>query len=161
MTVNDEPASITEKLGAAVLETVADAILVADRQGIIRLWNPGAARIFGFSPEEAIGQPLDLIIPERLRARHADGYDRVMETGESRYGSGDLLAVPALTRDGSQISVEFTIVPLSESGSRPTGMAAILRDVTSRFNEIRTLRRRVADLEKAPMAAVGEEGAGR
>lgn len=140
---------MTSALGAAILETVSDAILVADRAGIIRFWNPGAVRIFGFTVEEAVGRPLDLIIPERLRARHAQGYERVMESGTSRYGSGDLLSVPALTRDGRQISVEFTIVLLRDASGNPSSMAAILRDVTPRFDELRALKRRVAELEKA------------
>jgi PAS domain S-box-containing protein len=81
-------------LGRAILATVSDAIIATDRGGVINFWNPGAARIFGFTATEAIGQSLDLIIPENLRARHWDGYDRVMATGESRYGDGELLAVP-------------------------------------------------------------------
>ncbi|MCB1489105.1 MAG: PAS domain S-box protein [Bauldia sp.] len=161
MNHDNEPGRIIDKLGAAILAAAADGILLADRDGIIRFWNPGAVRIFGFSAEEAIGQSLDLIIPNGLRARHTEGYRRVMQTGETRYGSGDLLAVPALTKDGSQISVEFTIVPMSAAGSRPIGMAAILRDVTSRFNEMRTLRRRVTELEKSAMTAVRVDEAGQ
>ncbi|HWL31224.1 MAG TPA: PAS domain S-box protein [Xanthobacteraceae bacterium] len=141
--------SITDHLAHAILETQSDAILVADRDGIIRFWNPGAVRIFGFAVEEAVGQPLDLIIPENLRARHQEGYDRVMAGGATRYGSGDILAVPALTKGGRRISVEFTIIVLRDSANAMMGMAAILRDVTSRFEETRSLRRRVAELEKA------------
>ena len=76
----------------------ADAIIVADADGIIRLWNEGAARIFGFAAAEALGQSLDLIIPEGLRARHWAGFNQTMATGESRYGGGDVLAVPALAQ---------------------------------------------------------------
>jgi PAS domain S-box-containing protein len=97
-----------------------------DRDGIIRFWNPGAERIFGYSPDEALGRSLDLIIPERLRQRHWEGYRRVMATGHSRYGETDVLSVPALRKDGATISVEFTIVPLQESG-RLVAVAAIMR----------------------------------
>jgi PAS domain S-box-containing protein len=140
--------NITDHLAQAILQTQSDAILVADRDGVIRFWNPGAVRIFGFTTDEAIGQPLDIIIPENLRARHQEGYDRVMAGGATRYGSGDVLAVPALTKGGRRISVEFTIIVLRDSANAMAGMAAILRDVTSRFEKTRSLRRRVAELEK-------------
>jgi len=138
-----------QTLADAILTTAADAILLADPDGIIRFWNPGAARIFGFSTEEAVGRSLDIIIPENLRARHNDGYAQTMRTGETRYGSGDILAVPALTKDGRRISVEFTIVLLHGDGGKVSGIAAILRDVTDRFQELRTLRRRLAELSAA------------
>lgn len=139
-----EPELMAARLGEAILATPADAILATDRQGAIRFWNPGAVRIFGFAKDEAVGASLDLIIPERLRTRHWDGWERVMATGETRYGSGDLLAVPAITKDGRQISVEFTITLLHDIGGRIVGMAAILRDVTARFEETRRLKRELA-----------------
>ena len=129
-------------LGEALLQTMSDAIIASDRDGRITFWNPGAERIFGFSPAEAMGQSLDLIIPERLRARHWAGYTEVMRTGESRYGHGDLLSVPALRKDGTRLSIEFTIVPLKDEAGAMAGMAAILRDVTARFEELRALRQR-------------------
>ncbi|HLN58835.1 MAG TPA: PAS domain S-box protein, partial [Thermoanaerobaculia bacterium] len=81
------------------------AILFADRDGKIRLWNTGAEAMFGYSAEEAIGQSLDLIVPERQRPRHWEGWERVMATGVTKYGR-DVLAVPALKKDGSRISIE-------------------------------------------------------
>lgn len=145
----------TLSLGEAILASPADAILATDRDGIIRFWNPGAARIFGFTAEEAAGASLDLIIPERLRARHWDGWRKVMASGQTRYGAGDLLAVPAVTRDGRQISVEFTIILLRGGGGEIAGMAAILRDVTARFEETRRLRRALAE---RPQAGAGPGG---
>jgi len=141
--------SITEHLAQAILATQSDAILVADRDNVIRFWNPGAVRIFGFTKDEALGRSLDIIIPETLRARHQEGFDRVMAGGETRYGSGDVLAVPAMTKDDRRISVEFTIIALRDDANAMMGMAAILRDVTSRFEETRALRRRVAELERS------------
>ena len=132
-------------LGDALLATASDAIIATDRGGVVTFWNPGAERIFGFSSAEAVGRPLDLIIPDNLRARHWSGYHRAMETGISRYGHGDLLAVPGLTKDGRRISVEFTIVMLKDAHDRPSGTAAILRDVTERFEETRELRRKLAE----------------
>jgi len=136
---------IVAGLGAAILGTAADAILVADRNGIVQFWNPGATRIFGFAEEDAVGASLDLIIPEHLRKRHWDGYARVMEDGVSRYGAGEVLTVPAITKDGREISIEFTIILLPDADGRIAGMAAILRDVTAHFEEVRRLKRQLAD----------------
>jgi PAS domain S-box-containing protein len=128
----------------------SDAIIAADREGIIHFWNSGAGRLFGYSPDEAISRSLDFIIPERLRQRHWDGYRRVMETGKSRYGESDVLSVPAVRKDGTIISVEFTVVPLQNAG-RMIGMVAIMRDVTSRFNEMRALKPKLAELSSDPI----------
>ena len=138
-----------QSLGLAVLESAAEAIVYSDREGIIRFWNAGAERIFGFTGEEALGRSLDIIIPEKQRDRHWSGYHEVMRTGQSRYGSGDMLSVPALHKDGRRISVEFTIVPLKDGAGAMLGMAAILRDVTARFGELKALRRKIAELGAA------------
>jgi PAS domain S-box-containing protein len=127
-----------------IVSASADAVVAADRSGIIRLWNPGAERIFGHRAGEAVGQSLDLIIPERLRTAHWEGWRRVVETGRSRYGDGDLLSVPAIRKDGERISVEFTIVPLKDETGGLVGMAALMRDVTKRFEEMKALRRQLA-----------------
>jgi PAS domain S-box-containing protein len=133
-----------DRLGRALLEKASEAIVFADGQGIIRFWSPGAERMFGFVGAEAVGQSLDIIIPEPQRARHWEGFNRVMATGESRYGHGDLMAVPGLRKDGTRISLEFTIVPLLDENGRMEGMTAILRDVSKRFEEMRTLRHELA-----------------
>ena len=135
--------------GTALLASASDAIIATDREGRITFWNPGAARIFGFSAAEAVGRSLDLIIPENLRARHWSGYRHAMATGESRYGHGDLLSVPGLSKDGRRISVEFTIAMLRDEQDRPGGTVAILRDVSKRFEEVRELRRQLADANRA------------
>jgi PAS domain S-box-containing protein len=101
-----------------------------------REWNSGAEAIFGYSAEEALGQTLDLIVPEKLREKHWEGERKVMETGVTKYGS-ELLAVPALNKDDSRISVEFTIVLLKDDTGKPLGTAAITRDVTKRWQRER------------------------
>ena len=141
--------SLSDTLADAVLSTNSDAIIAADREGIIRFWNPGAERIFGYASGAAIGQSLDIIIPKRLRKRHWDGYRQVIETGESRYGQGDILAVPGIREDGSGVSIEFTIVPLRAGTGGLIGLAAIMRDVTKRFEEVRALKQKLADATKA------------
>ena len=138
------------KLSHEILALTPDAILYADRDGIIQLWNNGAERIFGYSAEEALGQSLDLIIPEKLRQRHGDGFHKTMATGETRYGT-DMLAVPAMHRDGSRLSVEFTIALLQDDNGQPRGVAAILRDVTAQRQKEKKLQERIAALETAPV----------
>lgn len=145
MTDLPKDAPLRAALADALLSTTADAIIATDREGRITFWNPGASRIFGFTSADAMGQSLDLIIPENLRARHWDGYRRTMETGKSRYGESDLLAVPGLTKDGRRISVEFTIVLMRDPQGRVSGIAAILRDVTRHFEDMRKLRRQLAE----------------
>ena len=136
--------NIPPGIGEALLHSASDAIIATDREGRIVLWNPGAERIFGFTAEETAGQSLDLIIPENLRARHWAGFRHTMATGTSRYGHGDLLSVPGLTKDGRRISVEFTIVLLQNAAQAVTGTVAVMRDVTKRFEEVRELKRRLA-----------------
>jgi PAS domain S-box-containing protein len=136
------------EFAATLVREAADAIVYADAEGAIRHWNAAATRIFGFTEAEAIGQSLDLIIPENLRKRHWDGFERTMRTGESRYGAGDLLSVPALRKDGTRISVEFTIVMFHGDDGRMVGIGAIMRDVTQRFEEMRALRKQLADAQR-------------
>jgi PAS domain S-box-containing protein len=139
---------LLDQLPKAILATRSDGIIAADRDGFIRFWNPGAERIFGHTSGEAIGSSLDLINPERLRQRHWTGFRHTMETGHSRYGEGELLSVPAVRKDGTTISVEFTIVPLKTETGEMGGMVAIMRDVSQRFEEMRRLRQRAAAATK-------------
>jgi PAS domain S-box-containing protein len=131
-----------------ILEQAPDAILYADRAGIILLWNQGAERIFGFSAAQALGQSLDLIIPERHRQRHWDGYHQTMATGVTKYGT-KMLAVPALQQSGEPMTTEFSIVMLKDEQGQPQGVAAIMRDITARRAEEKVLRDRLATLEAA------------
>jgi PAS domain S-box-containing protein len=140
--------NMLDQLGDALLASSSDAIIATDREGRIVFWNPGAERIFGFASHEAVGQSLDLIIPENLRARHWEGFRRVMQTGESRYGHGDLLSVPGITKEGRRISVEFTIVMLRDQEGI-SGTMAVMRDVTKRFEEVRELKRKLAEASQA------------
>jgi PAS domain S-box-containing protein len=133
-----------ERFAATLLASMPDAVVYSDAEGKIQYWNTGAERIFGFTASEAIGQTLDIIIPANLRRRHWDGYEQTMRTGVTRYGAGDLLAVPAIRKDGSRMSTEFTIVPFKDETGRMLGIAAIMRDVTKRFEEMRALRRAAA-----------------
>ena len=138
---------ITDIASRLVSET-SDGILISDREGVIRLWNGGCERIFGHSVEDALGKPLDIIIPENLRNRHRQGHDQTMRTGHTRYGAGDLLSVPALRKDGTRISVEFSITPFRDDEGRIVALAAIMRDVTKRFEEFKALRKAAAGAQE-------------
>ena len=139
--------TVTEQwLAAAVVKESPEAIVVTDPAGIIRLWNDGAARIFGYSAEEAMGENLDIIIPEKLRERHWKGYFQTMATGHTRYGD-KLLSVPASHRDGQRLSIEFSVALLRDDAGRIAGISAIMREVTERRDAERALRAKIAELE--------------
>ena len=130
-----------------LVAAVSDAIIVSDAKGAIVLWNAGAERVFGHSEAEALGQSLDLITPERLRQRHWHGYHQSMATGTTRYGAGEMLRVPAVHKDGRTMSIAFTVAMMFDPAHKVTGMIAVIRDETARFNDDRVLRKRLAELE--------------
>ena len=148
------PAHFAERL----VSGMSDAIVYADAEAVIRVWN--ATRVFGFAEAEAVGRSLDIIIPENLRERHWQGYRATMRTGQSRYGDGQILSVPAVRKDGTRVSVEFTIVPFSDDAGRMIIAAIMLRDATARFEELRALRRQLA-LHPAVIASAADLSAGK
>jgi len=143
------PDSFTDAWSQAIVAEAADAILAADANGAIRLWNHGAERIFGIPTSEAIGQSLDLIIPEPLRQRHWEGWAKAMHTGASRYGT-EMLRVPALRGDGRRFSAEFSIVMLKDGAGGVAGVAAILRDVTEQWERDKRLQQELAACRQQP-----------
>ncbi len=147
---------LAEWMYRRIVDASPEAVVVADTSGVIRFWNRGAATIFGFSAAEALGQSLDLIIPEPQRQRHWAGYHAVMHSGETRYGR-ELLAVPALRKDGARISVEFYVVLLRDDAGLLRGVAALVRDVTARWQHERELQQRLRTLEANTSASVSGE----
>jgi PAS domain S-box-containing protein len=142
---------------ADVMRRLADAVVIADPGGAIIFWNQGAERLFGWSARDAVGGNLDLIIPERLRHRHWEGWETVMRTGVTRYGD-TLLEVPALHRDGRRLSIAFTVTLLTDAGSgRVTAVVAVLRDDTERWQQRRDQRDEVARL-RAELATRTDAG---
>jgi PAS domain S-box-containing protein len=132
---------------AQLLQVMGDAVIVADPQGNIVFWNAAATRIFGFSEAEAMGQNLTLITPQRLQQRHNAGFEKSMATGTTRYGSS-LLKVPATHKDGRSLSIAFSVAMLFDGRNKVTGIAAVIRDETQRFQEDRELRKKLAEYEK-------------
>jgi PAS domain S-box-containing protein len=122
------------------------AIIFGNREGKILLWNTGAEEMFGWTAAEAVGRSMDMIIPEKHRARHWEGYDRVMQTGITKYGR-NLLAVPAQTKEGRRISVEFNISLLRSPEDEIIGAAATMQDVTARWERDKELHARLAIAE--------------
>ena len=135
-----------EHLVRQMINDAPDAILISDLKGVIRFWNRGAEQIFGHAAVEAVGQSLDLIIPENLRSRHWEGYWRVMASGETKYKTG-LLSSPGIRKDGSRVSLEFSMVLLHDKAGAMQGCASIMRDVTERWQKEKELKERLTACE--------------
>ena len=130
----------------ALVAAIGDAVMVCDAQGAILLWNPACERMFGHTEAEVLGKTMDLIIPERLRKRHWEGYEKTMATGITKYGH-DVLRVPAIDKQGNALSIAFTVAMLYGADGKVSAIASIIRDETVRFNDERALKKRVAELE--------------
>lgn len=142
-------------LAAAIVDQAPDAIIFADRDGSIRIWNRGAERIFGYSAAEALGASLDLIIPERFRRAHWEGFRRAIETGGTKY-TGRVLTTRSAHRDGSKLYVDLSFGLVRDDGGAILGALAIGRDTTARYLAEAELRSRLATLEAADKGKAGE-----
>ena len=130
----------------ALVAAIGDAVMVCDAQGAVVLWNPACERLFGYTEAEALGQSMDIIIPERLRGRHWEGYHKTMATGITKYGT-DMLRVPAVDKAGRSMSIAFTVALLHGPDGKVSAIASVIRDETARFNADRELKKRLAELE--------------
>jgi PAS domain S-box-containing protein len=135
----------------ALLSAMGDALVVCDTAGRVTVWNAAAERLFGHSQAEALGQRMDMIVPERLRKRHWDGYEQSMATGKTRYAH-DVLRVPAVDKAGRALSIAFTVFMLYGDDGQVTACGSVIRDETERFTEERALRKRLAELEALVVA---------
>ena len=136
----------------ALVESIGDAVIASDPSGAINLWNPAATRMFGHTEAEALGQSLDIIIPQRQQQRHWDGYNKTMETGITRYGN-DVLRVPAVHKDGHMLSIAFTVALLHSADGKVSSIVAVVRDESAKFAEDRALKKRLTELEMAAAKA--------
>jgi PAS domain S-box-containing protein len=130
----------------AMVAAIGDALVVADHEGRVIVWNAAAERLFGWTEAEAMGQRMDMIVPERLRQRHWEGYDKSMETGKTRYAH-DVLRVPAVNKMGQDLSIAFTVFMLYGDDGQVTACGSVIRDETQRFAEDRQIRKRLRELE--------------
>jgi PAS domain S-box-containing protein len=140
-------AALPHDLPGRILDGSPDAILICDRAGTVRYWNTAAERVFGFRITEALGASMNLIIPDRLRARHWSGWKATMRRGVTRYSEGQLLAVPALHKDGRQVSIEFSIQLKKDADGQIEWVVAVIRDVTERFIREKNLRAQLKALQ--------------
>jgi PAS domain S-box-containing protein len=122
---------MTPAIHARIVEAMHDAVICADPEGIIRLWNRGAAAMFGFTAEEAVGAPLDLIVPERFRHAHDSGFRKAVATAHLRV-DGKVLTTRATHKDGRRLYVDFSFGLLRDAAGTVDGVFAVGRDVTAR-----------------------------
>lgn len=131
-----------------LVSQLGEAVIISDRDENILFWNASAERIFGFTPEEALGKTLSIITPERFRERHSKGYFHTIQTGQTKYGH-TLLRVPAVHKDGRSISIAFSVSMLFDEQKQAIAIAAIIRDETERFQEERQLKAKLAAYESS------------
>lgn len=130
------PLPLGPDLYQAVVHAMPEAVVVADREGIIRIWNRGAGVLFGFTPEEALGAGLELIVPERFRRAHDDGYRRAVTSGHLRF-EGRVMTTRCNHKFGCRLYVAFSFNLLKGSDGAVQGVVAVGRDVTAEhFEEI-------------------------
>mgnify|MGYP000514647555 FL=1 len=127
---------------------LGEAVIISDRDEKILFWNASAERIFGFTPDEALGKTLSIITPERFRERHSKGYFHTIQTGQTKYGH-TLLRVPAVHKDGHSISIAFSVSMLFDEQKQAIAIAAIIRNETERFQEERQLKAKLAAYESS------------
>ncbi len=135
-----------DEVGRALLDQAPDAVIFAGADGLISYWNEAAERVFGFSAGKAVGQSLDLIIPEQFREAHWKGFDHALKQGDTKY-RGEALATRAVRADGETIYVELSFAIAKDRNGKVIGALAMARDITVRFNRDREMRRKLRELE--------------
>jgi PAS domain S-box-containing protein len=130
----------------ALIEQLADAVVFADRDGLIRIWNAGAESVFGYSAHEVLGRRLDVLIPERLRSAHWAAFDAAIETGLMKHGR-ESMTTRSIRKDGSDLYVDLSFALVKDGSGHVLGSVAVARDITSRFRTDKESRKRIAELE--------------
>jgi PAS domain S-box-containing protein len=134
-------------LPEALIEHLADAVIFADRDGVIQLWNPGAQAVFGYSADEVLGRRLDVLIPERLRPSHWTAFDVAIATGKMKHGR-ESMTTRSMHKDGRDLYLDLSFALVKDASGDVRGAVAVARDVSSRFRAEKESRRRIADLEE-------------
>lgn len=140
------PDAVDERLFKSIVEQAPEAVIFADPGGVIRVWNAGAQALFGFSAAEAIGNSLDLIIPERFRRAHWEAFDRAIANGHTRLGS-QVRTTRSIHKDGRKLYVELSFGLVADDTGRIAGALAVGRDGTARYLEERALREKLASAQ--------------
>jgi len=139
--------AITDSTCREILDSISEALIFADNDGVIRVWNSGAEFVFGFASEEALGKTLDLIIPEKLRKAHWTGFQRAVEQGKTVSGRGSAVT-RAVNKSGDQLYVDMSFAIVKNRAGETIGSTAIARNATLRFLEEKELRKQLAEFKK-------------
>lgn len=145
--------SDTQKLSGLLVDQCPDGIIFADPDGRIALWNAAAEQIFGYPRAEVVGESLDIIIPEKLRSGHWQGFDQAIQARTTKH-KGAALPTKAACRDGSTIYVELSFAVVLDTTGEAIGATAQVRDITERYEKERANRKRLRELEQQ----LGEQG---
>lgn len=140
----------------ALIEQLADAVIFADRQGRIQVWNAGAETVFGYAAHEVRGRRLDVLIPERLRSAHWAAFDAAIATGLMKHGR-ESMTTRSIRKDGSDLYVDLSFALVKDGTGQVLGSVAVARDITSRVRAEKELRKRIAELE-AHVKPLSREG---
>jgi PAS domain S-box-containing protein len=141
VSTNEQPG-----LSEALIEQLADAVIFADRNGLIQVWNPGAEALFGYSGDEILGRRLDVLIPERLRSAHWTAFDAATETGRMKHGR-ESMTTRSIHKSGDGLYVDLSFALVRDDTGQVLGSVAVARDITSRFRAEKESRERIAELE--------------
>lgn len=134
----------------AIVERIPDAVIFADRDGVVRVWNPGAEAVFGFAASDVLGRSLDVIIPERLRPGHWEGFRRAIDDGKTRYGN-QVRTTRSIHKDGRKLYVDLSFGLVVDANGAVVGAVAVGRDCSDRYESERALREQIAALgRRAP-----------
>jgi PAS domain S-box-containing protein len=125
---------MNEALYRSIVEQSPDAMIVADAQGAIVLWNRSAETIFGYADAEVLGKSLDVIIPERLRAAHWAAFEKSLQTGSTKY-AGQVLTTRSMHKDGRTLYVALAFAMLKDDGGAVSAVLATARDCTAAYLE--------------------------
>lgn len=139
-------ASQQPDLFRALIEQLADAVIFADREGRIRVWNSGAEAVFGYAANEVLGRRLDVLIPLRLRCAHWKAFDQAIATGQQKYGR-ESMTTRSVHKDGSDLYIDLSFALVTDGTGEVLGAVAMTREITSRFRADKESRRRIAELE--------------
>jgi PAS domain S-box-containing protein len=131
----------------AFVEQIPDAVIFADREGIVRIWNDGAQAVFGYTAADMLGKGLDVIIPEDLRQRHNQGFDRAMANGHTRLGNR-VMTTRSIQNNESRLYVDLSFAVIKDESGLAIGALAVGRNATERYLSDRALRKRVAEMEE-------------
>lgn len=144
--MSDSQNQLLDTLASGIVKAIPEAIIYADLEGRVRYWNRGAEEIFGFSADEAMGQSLDLIIPERMRQAHWDGYNKALKLGDTYSGRGSRVTRGLHKEEGRPLYVDMSFAIVKDNSGQVVGSLAVARDATERFTAEKEMRKQIAAL---------------